>query len=172
MIYTENNSEYLRNNPTWHVEHSPWKARQIAKMLGRNRIFPRSIVEVGCGVGEILSQLHNSLPSDIEFTGYDISNDAISIAKQKEKEGLKFECKDYLDSSAFVDLLLMVDVLEHVDDYLGFLRSCKNKAKDTIFHIPLDISVQAILRNRRIYWTKDRWTSALFCQRHCYCDTG
>ena len=41
----------------------------------------------------------------------------------------------------------MMDVFEHVDDYLGFLRLCKNKAKNVIFHIPLDLSVQGILRN-------------------------
>ena len=42
----------------------------------------------------------------------------------------------------------MMDVFEHVDDYLGFLKLCKNKAKHTIFHIPLDLSASAILRNR------------------------
>ena len=27
--------EYLEKNPTWHVEESPWKARQIMRMLAR-----------------------------------------------------------------------------------------------------------------------------------------
>lgn len=44
----------------------------------------------------------------------------------------------------------MMDVFEHVDDYLGFLKLCKNKTKNTIFHIPLDISAQGILRNKLI----------------------
>jgi hypothetical protein len=44
----------------------------------------------------------------------------------------------------------MMDVFEHVDDYLGFLKLCKGRAKNTMFHIPLDISAQAVLRNQLI----------------------
>lgn len=44
----------------------------------------------------------------------------------------------------------MMDVFEHIEDYLGFLKKCKNKAVNLIFHIPLDISIQVILRNKLI----------------------
>jgi 2-polyprenyl-3-methyl-5-hydroxy-6-metoxy-1,4-benzoquinol methylase len=146
-IYTEENGAYLKNNPTWHVEDSPWKAKQISKMLIRNPIKPKSIAEIGCGAGEILNQLYGSMPDDVRFTGYDISVDAISLAKLREKERLQFKQENFLETNERFDLLLMMDVLEHVDDYLGFLRLCKGKAKNTIFHIPLDISAQGILRN-------------------------
>jgi len=147
-IYTEENGEYLKNNPTWHVEDSPWKASQIIKILNRNPINPKSIAEIGCGAGEILNQLHMSMPNDVSFTGYDISSDAIRLTKAREKERLEFKHENFLESNSCFDLLLMIDVFEHVDDYLGFLTISKNKAKNTIFHIPLDISVQAILRNK------------------------
>jgi 2-polyprenyl-3-methyl-5-hydroxy-6-metoxy-1,4-benzoquinol methylase len=146
-IYTERNGKYLKNNPTWHVEDSPWKAKQIIKMLSRHAISPKTIAEVGCGAGEILNQLYLSMPADVTFTGYDISKDGITLAKKREKERLEFKLEYFLDTNAKFDLLLIIDVVEHVDDYLGFLRLCKNKAKNTIFHIPLDMSVQAILRN-------------------------
>lgn len=146
-IYVEENSKYLKANPTWHVEDSPWKARQISKMLKRNSIEPKSIAEVGCGVGEILNQLYQVMPNDINFIGYDISFDAISLAKSRENERLSFKQENFLETNYKYDLLLMIDVFEHVDDYLGFLRSCKNKSKYTIIHIPLDIDVLGILRN-------------------------
>lgn len=146
-IYTDDNGQYLKNNPTWHVEDSAWKAKQIIKMLSRNPINPKSIAEIGCGAGEILNQLHMSMSNDVSFTGYDISSDAINLAKTREKERLEFKHENLLETNARFDLLLMMDVFEHVDDYLGFLKLCKGKAKNTIFHIPLDISVQAILRN-------------------------
>lgn len=146
-IYTEENSEYLKKNPTWHAEDSPWKAKQIIKMLDRNPIHPKSIAEVGCGAGEILNQLHKAMPDDVHFTGYDISNDAINIARQREKSRLEFKSEDFLKIDSKFDLLLMIDVFEHVDDYLGFLKLCKYKAKNTIFHIPLDISVNRLLKN-------------------------
>ena len=58
--------EYLDNNPTWHVEDSPWKAKQILKIIRRNSLHPNSICEIGCGVGEILRQLF--LQMDIDVT--------------------------------------------------------------------------------------------------------
>jgi hypothetical protein len=149
-IYTEQNGKYLENNPTWHVEDSPWKAKQIAKILKRNPINPKTIAEIGCGAGEILNQLHLSMASDVYFTGYDISMDAINLAKQREKNRLVFKHENFLESNIMFDLLLMIDVFEHVDDYLGFLRLCKNKAKYKIFHIPLDASVLMVLRNKLI----------------------
>src|ERR1035437_3403242 len=121
-IYTKENGEYLMNNPTWHVEHSSWKAKQIMKMLNRNPIKPKSIVEVGCGAGEILNQLYLSMPDDVVFTGFDISSDAINLAKQREKARLEFKHENFLETHEKCDLLLMIDVFEHVNDYLGFLK--------------------------------------------------
>lgn len=149
-IYTEPHGEYLRNNPAWHVEDSSWKARQVMKMLTRNSLNPKTVAEAGCGAGEILNQLYSSMPDDVHFTGYDISGDAINLANQRTKERLRFRQENFPGTNTKYDLLLMMDVFEHVDDYLGFLRSCKNKAKNTIFHIPLDISVQGIMRNKLI----------------------
>jgi SAM-dependent methyltransferase len=150
-IYTNENGGYLRNNPTWHTEDSAWKAEQILQMLRRNSIPSLSVVEVGCGAGEIVNQLHHKMPTETTFTGYDISSDAIQLAKKKTKERLSFIHDDLTQLELEADLLLMIDVFEHVDDYLGFLRACKNKANYTIFHIPLDITIQAILRNMLVH---------------------
>ncbi|KAA9349458.1 class I SAM-dependent methyltransferase [Larkinella humicola] len=149
-IYTEENGEYLQKNPTWHVEDSPWKAEQLLKIINANHLQPNSIAEVGCGAGEILNQLYLSMPGDVLFTGYDISVDAINLAKHRKKERLVFKHENFLDTNTQYDLLIMMDVFEHVNDYLGFLKQCKNRAKHTIFHIPLDLSVSAIMRNKLI----------------------
>ena len=36
--------EYLRKNPIWHVEESPFKVEQILKMMERNRLRPQTII--------------------------------------------------------------------------------------------------------------------------------
>jgi ubiquinone/menaquinone biosynthesis C-methylase UbiE len=54
-IYT--NGDYIKKNPTWHVENSAWKAEQILTMLSKHNLTPQTICEVGCGAGEILAQL-------------------------------------------------------------------------------------------------------------------
>ena len=137
---------YLAHNPSWHAEHSPTKARWIDDILRRNRIEPKTVAEVGCGSGEILVELQKRRP-DARFTGFEISPDAYAICSAKQRDGLDFRLDDLLqiDAEPF-DLLLAIDVFEHVPDYLGFLRALKGKAKHTIFHIPLDLSVQALLR--------------------------
>ncbi len=143
--------EYFKNNPTWHEEDSPWKAKQIHKMLLKNHLSPKRIGEVGCGAGEILNQLHLVLPETTSFAGFEISPQAHEISKKKTKERLKFHMDDFLhqpDNS--FDLLLAIDVFEHIEDYYTFLRQIHQKASYVIFHIPLDLSVQRVLLSKPI----------------------
>lgn len=41
-----------------------------------------------------------------------------------------------------------MDVVEHVEDCFGFLREIRNKAEYKLFHIPLDMSVSLLVRDR------------------------
>src|SRR5208282_2139793 len=50
------------------------------------------------------------------------------------------------EQNVCVDLMLVLDVLEHVEDYFSFLRAIRALARYKIFHFPLDISVQAVMR--------------------------
>jgi cyclopropane fatty-acyl-phospholipid synthase-like methyltransferase len=137
---------YLAHNPTWHAEHSPTKARWIDEIVRRNRLEPRTVAEVGCGSGEILIELQKRRP-DARFTGFEISPQAYAICSAKQAPGLEFRLDDLLQSQAErFDLLLAIDVFEHVPDYLGFLRALRDRANHHIFHIPLDLSVQALIR--------------------------
>ena len=144
-IYTE--GEYLEKNPSWHVEHSPWKAGQILRIMQKNGINPGRICEVGCGAGEILRQLQLNMDEECEFRGYEISPQAFQLCQEKENERLHFKLKDILqEDKVFFDIILLIDMIEHLEDYLGFLREVKPKSRYKIIHIPLDLSVQALLR--------------------------
>lgn len=138
---------YLENNPLYHVEDSPWKAQQILKMLQRHSLQPGTVCEVGCGAGEVLRQLQLHLPATTTCSGYEISPQAYALCRQRENDRLEFHCADLLeqDTPPF-DLLLCIDVFEHVEDYVGFLRKLRPRAKHKIFHIPLDMSVRSILK--------------------------
>jgi hypothetical protein len=139
--------EYVEKNPTYHVEDSPWKAQQILKMMRKHQLEARTICEIGCGAGEILSQLQAHLPEATEFYGYEISPQGFALCAERANERLRFYSEDLLASGAGpFDLLLCIDVFEHVEDYLGFLRRLRGKARHHIFHIPLDMSAQAVLR--------------------------
>lgn len=142
---------YLRNNPTWHEEDSIIKAGWIAGILKKNKINPSTVCEIGCGAGEILLCLADILGPGIRFSGYEISPQAFEICRKKEKENIRFFLGDPLEADdARFDLAMAVDIFEHVEDYFGFLRKFRSMGKHKIFHIPLDISVQTVLRSSPI----------------------
>ena len=154
-LYTS--GAYLHKNPDWHVEESPWKSRNILRMLTRNGIVPATVCEVGCGAGEVLRLLQREM-SHATFCGYDISPHALELSRSRANERLHFELTDIRDKPHLqVDLMLLLDVIEHVEDYFSLLRDIKGKAKYTIFQIPLDLSVQTILRGRSLLRKRERW---------------
>lgn len=144
-IYTD--GTYLRNNPDWHVDDSPWKAKHIATMLERHGIVPQTVCEIGCGAGEVLRALSADLPASTRFFGYEISPEAYEICKRKSSERLSFRFADLLDDEAArFDVVMAIDVFEHVEDYFGFLRKLRAKGQYKIFHVPLELSAQQVMR--------------------------
>lgn len=113
----------------------------------KNSVTPLTLCEVGCGAGEILNCLSHQYGGEVVFSGYEISPQAFAICKNKERENLHFFLENLLDHEdpAF-DVLMAIDVFEHVEDYFGFLRKVKKKALYKVFHIPLDLSVQSVFR--------------------------
>ena len=136
---------YFEANPTWHLEDSSWKARQVLAALGPRR--PGSICEVGCGAGGILGELRDALPQTT-FVGSEIAPQPLEAARGFEDERLRFRLADAAEDPERFDVMLIMDVIEHVQDPIGFLRRLRHKAPLAIIHVPLDLSVQSILRPR------------------------
>jgi SAM-dependent methyltransferase len=146
-MYTS--GRYLEQNPSWHVEDSAWKALQVERMLRRHDLRPQTVCEVGCGAGEVLRSLRERLPEQTRFVGYEISPDAFELAQARTTDRLEFRLANVLDDpAARFDVVLLIDVLEHMEDYFGFLRALRGRSPYTIVHFPLEISVQTVLRNR------------------------
>jgi SAM-dependent methyltransferase len=143
--------EYFAKHPTYHVEDSAWKAEHIFRLIRKNNLQPRTVCEIGCGAGEVLRQLQLLMSDEVQFEGYEISPQAFTRCQERANDRLRFQCADLLalDTDP-CDLLLCIDVFEHVEDYLGFLRKLRAKAENKLFHIPLDLSVQWVLRGRPI----------------------
>ena len=94
QLYTS--GQYLKLNPEWHVEESPWKARHILRILRKNSLSPKFICEVGCGAGEVLKQLQAQLDSSCRFVGYDISPYALELCRTRANARLEFKLADIL----------------------------------------------------------------------------
>jgi hypothetical protein len=183
-IYTS--GEYLEHYPTWHEEDSEWKAEKFVAIVHKNKLQVDSVCEVGCGAGEVLCQMASNLPAVSNLDGYDISPQAIEMAKPKETDRIRFHLQDHasIEDNSY-DLLVLADVLEHVPNYIEFVQECAAKAKYKVYHIPLDIHVSSVLRRtvgsarhsggHLHYFTADTALDALRAsgQRivdHCYTD--
>lgn len=152
---TAGKSTYLANNPTWHAEHSHWKANHIHSMLQKSRLAPNAVAEIGCGAGEILNQLRESMPETTRFFGYDISDDAIRMAQTRAKDRLEYFHDDLFQTETIFDLLLAIDVFEHIDDYFAFLRKCRDKATYKLFNIPLEMTWSTLYRPKTLQHARD-----------------
>ena len=144
-LYTS--GEYYKNNPDWDIADAKWKTDVIFTLLQNNNITPKVVTEIGCGAGENLVELAKRDDKIKQLSGYDISSQAIALAEKKTTEKISFYNEDFTaNESLKADLLLVIDVVEHVDDYYGFLRKLKSKSDYFVFHIPLDVSARTIMK--------------------------
>jgi hypothetical protein len=138
--------EYFKKNPTWDSGDSPWKAEYIKIILQRNKINLNTISEIGCGAGEVLINVVEKFPGSTGF-GYEISPQAYSICSKKNSDRCKFILINSNDKIDCSNLLLCIDVVEHVEDCYAFLRKIKPYGDYIVFHIPLEMNVSSVLRD-------------------------
>lgn len=154
-----NNQTYLEQNPLWHQEDAAYKAGFIFGLLQRNHISFQTVAEVGCGSGAVLEELSKcNNNKTINYFGFDISKDAINIANKRSNANLSFQLKDITDPSNTdrFDVLLVVDVIEHLPNYFSFLEAIQKKSTYTVFHIPLDMFVWSLFRENMLIESKKR----------------
>lgn len=140
---------YLKNIPDWHSGDAAWKGAHIVRMLEKHALHPRSAVDVGCGAGGIIDAVARAFP-DCAFEGYDISPQAIDLGLKRNLPNASFHLGLPSSTEPKYDLAMAIDVAEHVEDCFGFLRNTAALAPYQIYHIPLDLSVQVMLRPERI----------------------
>lgn len=139
--------EYFSNNPDWDIADARWKTDVIIGLLQKNSVRPKQVIEVGCGAGENLVELLKRDSSIEKLSGYDISPQAIELADKKASDKINFYNADITaNENVHANLMLVIDVVEHVDDYYGFLRKLKNKSDWFVFHIPLDLSCRTVMK--------------------------
>jgi SAM-dependent methyltransferase len=141
---------YLEHAPDWHTGDAEWKAGKVLEMIERHGLRPGTVCDVGCGAGEVLARLRSRMSPATQFTGFDISPHAIELARPREAANLRFFQRDFSSAANEVfDLVLLLDVFEHVADYLTFLSQLRARGRHFIFHIPLDLHAQSVLRQSR-----------------------
>src|SRR6266702_4742116 len=125
---------YLINNPAWHVEES---AKQIVRMLRRNRISHSNVYST-------------ELAREAMLWVYEISHQANELARNRADERLQFRRRDFRDvKDAYFELILGLDVIEHLQDYFGFLLPLEGEGPPQDFsHSPGSFGANRMAQRR------------------------
>jgi SAM-dependent methyltransferase len=102
--------------------------RRNIKRLIRPLSF-ETVLDVGCGQGSFLAELRSEFPH-IKACGTDISNSAITLARQKVAGGefwVLDTTAEHIDRQ--FDLLVCSEVLEHIPDDIAMLQNMARMAK-------------------------------------------
>lgn len=149
-------TEYILKNPSMHVTDSYEKFNQISKLLGKESRFT-SILDVACGAGMITIGLQKKFKPKI-IIGVDISKAMIRKAKENDSEKLvKWKVGDIFEynEKEKYDLVTCIDILEHVNDDIGFLKKVKKIGEFIVIKAPLEDSYfSRLIRDLGIF---DTW---------------
>jgi len=109
--------------------HWWWQGRQKLLTFLFKKENPQKILDIGCGTGETIKFLKNYLPK-AEIYGLDSSLVAIKFARSRKLNNIKKGSATKLpfkDNS--FDLVLLLDVLEHIKDDQKALKEAKRVLK-------------------------------------------
>ena len=133
------------------IEESHWwftSRRKILRAIVNEFIPPKSekrIVDIGCGTGANIA----AFADGYECTGIDPSADSIDLAKGRFPH-VQFCCgdalRDFQDSIQKADIILLTDVLEHIEDDRTFLTTLIGVMKPNahlLITVPADISLRS-----------------------------
>jgi SAM-dependent methyltransferase len=166
---------YAAKNSAFGDDNAEIKIHNAVKACHDFKLHPRRIAEMGCGAGAILLGVAETLSVE-SAVGFEPMPEAYAVAKSRETNQVTF-CNETVGpkSNSDFDLVLCFDVFEHIEDYFSFLRDLRNLGKNFLFHIPLDMCAQMVVRGEPIqrvrdevghihYFSKD---SALAALREC-----
>lgn len=131
----------------WHEDHTPTKLKWLLAVLPTD-LAPESILEIGCGRGGVLAGLHERFP-DATLTGLDISEDVLGYARTRVPTA-KFIHSDILslNRSEHYDLVIGLDVLEHLYFHEEVMSLVRAISRQSIWHVPLGASSKNHLLDR------------------------
>jgi len=151
VIYTD--GTYIASNPSLHAEDSEYKMSYVAQLLekvewNRKRI---NILDIGGGaglLGKFVCDWFVSRGYTVCATALDLSGEMLEIQKRNNPH-VKNTCIGdiaQLDKEMF-DLVLMIDVIEHIENCEQFADNLNKYTEFIIYNIPVEINLVDTLRN-------------------------
>jgi ubiquinone/menaquinone biosynthesis C-methylase UbiE len=183
-IYNDNS--YLEKNPSLHTEDSKFKFQNIKRFLSsievkNNRI---KILDIGGGagiIGKLVLEYFQESGIVVSFHSLDLSTQMLKIQLKNNPQIKKIiNCSINECPKSNYDLVLMIDVIEHIEGKEDSAKILNKLGKNIIYNIPIEINFFDILKYLKSFFRyykrqKKRWghihffsftSSQSFLKRH------
>ena len=183
-IYNDNS--YLEKNPSLHTEDSKFKFQNIKRFLSsidvkNNRI---KILDIGGGagiIGKLVLEYFQESGIVVTFHSLDLSTEMLKIQLKNNPQIKKIiNCSISECTELNYDLVLMIDVIEHIEEKEDAAKILNKLGKNIIYNIPIEINFFDILKYLKSFFRyykrqKKRWghihffsftSSQSFLRRH------
>jgi SAM-dependent methyltransferase len=134
----------------WRALGAVGKAEHVIALCARGRVRPQSTLEVGCGDGSLLCELHRRGFGG-RLWGLEITEAAVAIARERPQidgvavyDGVRLPLAD----SAH-DLGILSHVLEHVPDPCALLEEVARACRAVLIEVPLEANLSARRAHKR-----------------------
>lgn len=134
----------------WRALGAKGKADHVVRLCLRAGLRPATILDVGCGDGALLTELHHRRFGHT-LQGVEITDAAVRIAGERAEidsvqlyDGAHLEFPD-----ATFDLGIVSHVLEHVPDPAALLAEVGRACKAVVIEVPLEANVSARRESKR-----------------------
>jgi len=150
--YTQADPERAALLGRWRAHGADLKAGHITTLCARAGRAPRSVIEIGCGDGALLSALA-ARGFAVSYDGFELSEPAALLARDRNIPGAgrieSFDGSRVPAGDATYDLAVLSHVLEHVPDPLSLLREAARVARAVLVEVPLEHNRSAARPHKR-----------------------
>ena len=152
-------NEWWDDNGKFKVLHQirPIRMEYILSQTNINNLKNLDFLDVGCGGGLICEPIAK-LGGNV--TGIDFVNENIKLAKKHARERkikINYVCDDIekLNFNKKFDIIIMFEILEHLDDWRNFLKKAKKNLKKNGKIIISTINRNIISKYAAIYFAEN-----------------
>jgi len=134
----------------WRALGALAKADHAIALCARARVRPARTLDVGCGDGALLCELHRRGFGG-RLAGVEISAAAVSIARQREQIDSveQFDGQSLPAANGSYDLGVLCHVLEHVPDPTALLQEVARACRAVVIEVPLEANLSARRSSKR-----------------------
>ncbi|HEY7831487.1 MAG TPA: class I SAM-dependent methyltransferase [Solirubrobacteraceae bacterium] len=147
--YTSDAHSALRGE-RWRALSAEGKAAHAIALCRKAGLVPESVLEVGCGDGAILCELHRRGFAE-RLEGLEIAPQAVAIARERpEIDAVELYDGERLPhSDGSFALGILSHVLEHVHDPAALLAEVARVCQAVVVEVPLEANLSARRRGKR-----------------------